>query len=74
MLARGVDSGQRPSRAQREDPRPRQKMKEQRDLTTVLSFRAEREISPIAEREISPKGRNDKEGVEVTKRKNWIPD
>ena len=28
----------------------------------------------IAEREISPKGRNDKEGVGVTEGKTWIPD
>ncbi len=41
---------------------------------TSLSFRVEREISHIVEREISPKGRNDKGGVEATEGKTWIPD
>ena len=39
-----------------------------------LSFRAEREIPPSVEREISPKGRNEKGRVEVTEGKTWISD
>ncbi len=55
-----VDSALRLRRAQRENPRPRQKLKAQCDSPTMLSFQPLGEISHFAGRQISHKGRYDK--------------
>jgi|GEM_PF-3775761 len=64
-----------------------QKMKKQPYITIDCHFEQSEKSPPSVEREISPKGRNDKGGVEMTKEgrndkggvevtegKTWIPD
>ena len=40
----------------------------------ICHFEQNEKSPPIAEREISPMGRNDKRGVMVTEGNTWIPD
>ncbi len=73
-LRREVDSVRRLRRAQRENPYPRQKMKEQAYITIECHFERSGKSPPSVEREISPKGRNDNGRGEGTEGKTWIPD
>ncbi len=71
---READSVRRLRRAQRKDPSSMQKMKKQPYITIDCHFEQSEKSPPSVEREISPKGRNDKGGAEVTEGKTWIPD